>query len=65
MRLPDDFPIEYYYCEDYNSYVKNDNGIFYSIKNGKEILNDFYDKILIGGIFYDDITKEEYEAQLY
>lgn len=58
-------PTEYYYCEDYNKYVKREGGMFYCIKDGKEVFNDFFSKILIGGIFYDDITKEEYEAQLY
>lgn len=58
-------PTRYYYCDDYDKYVKCEGGVFYCIENGKEIQNDFYDKILIGGIFYDDITKEEYEAQLH
>ncbi len=56
---------EYYYCEDYNKYVKCDWGIFYCIEDGKEIRNDFYSKILIGDIYTVDITKEEYYAQLY
>lgn len=55
----------YYYCEDYNKYVKRDWGIFYCIENGKEIRNDFYAKISIGDIYTKDITEKEYNDQLY
>ena len=55
---------QYFYCPDYKKYVKCHMGIFYSIDNGKEKQNDFYDKIFIGSIYTLDITKEEYYAQL-
>lgn len=57
-------PTEYYYCPDYKKYVKSEGGMFYCIKYGKEIFNDFYSKILIGDIYTEDITEEEYYAQL-
>lgn len=55
----------YFYCPDYKKYVKCEKGIFYCIENGKEIINDFYSKILIGSIYTEEITEEEYNAQLY
>ncbi|MGP1598370.1 hypothetical protein [Peptoanaerobacter stomatis] len=51
---------QYFYCPDYKKYVKCHKGIFYNIKDGVEMQNDFYDKILIGDIYTEDITKEEY-----
>lgn len=55
----------YFYCPDYKKFVKCDkNGFFYSINDGKEVFNDFYSKILIGSIYTEDITEEEYNAQL-
>ncbi len=56
---------EYYFCPDYNKYVKRDRGMFYCINNGKEVFNDFYSKIDIGSIYTEDITEEEYNEQLY
>lgn len=56
--------VQYFYCPDYKKYVKCKDGLFYCIQKGKEIYNDFYDKILIGDIYTEDITKEEYYAQL-
>lgn len=56
--------VQYFYCPDYKKYVKCEKGIFYCIKDGKEIFNDFYSKILIGDIYTEDITKEDYYAQL-
>lgn len=55
---------QYFYCPDYNKYVKCEGGIFYSIKNGVEIQNDFYDKILLGSIYTEDISEEEYYAHV-
>lgn len=56
----------YYYCPDYKRYVKCEGGIFYVVNNdGNEEIDRFYDKILIGDIFTDDISKEEYYAQLH
>lgn len=55
---------EYYYCPDYDKYVKRERGMYYAIKNGKEEFNDFYSRISIGSIYIEDITKEEYESQL-
>ncbi|MGY3724604.1 hypothetical protein SAMN05421767_10572 [Granulicatella balaenopterae] len=55
---------EYYYCIDYDRYVKCEDGMFYVIKNGKEEFNDFYARIIFGDIWTRDITEEEYYAQL-
>ncbi len=55
----------YFYCPDYDRYVRCHNGVFYNIKNGKEEFNSFYSKILFGDIYYEDISKEEYYAQIY
>lgn len=55
----------YFYCPDYDAYVKCQDLIFYVIKNGKEVMNDFYSKILMSEIYYEDISEEKYKAQLY
>lgn len=39
--------------------------MYYCIKDGKEVFNDFYSKIDLESIYTEDITKEEYYAQLY
>ena len=59
-------PTKYYYCPDYDKYVKRVNGAFYSIDdNGKEMFDHRrFCPILIGEIFTIDITKEEYEKHL-
>lgn len=57
-------PTEYYYCPDYKKYVKCEGGMFYCINDGKEVFNDFYSKIMLGFIYTEDITEEEYYAQL-
>lgn len=57
-------PTEYYYCPDYNKYVKREGGIYYSINDGVEVFNDFYSKISIGSIYTEDITEAEYKKQL-
>ena len=57
-------PTVYYYCPDYKKYVKREGGMYYCIKDGKEVFNDFYSKIDLGSIYTEDITKEEYYAQL-
>lgn len=54
----------YYYCPDYKKYVREYNGIFYVIENGKENIDMFYSRIWFSDIFSDDITKEEYYAKL-
>ncbi|MBU0279349.1 MULTISPECIES: hypothetical protein [unclassified Gemella] len=54
----------YYYCPDYKKYVKEKDGIYYKIEDKKEIPSNFYLKINIGSIFTEDITEEEYYAQL-
>ncbi len=57
--------VQYFYCPDYKKYVKCDKGVFYSLeKNGKIKKNDFYLDILIGDIWVEDITEEEFNAQL-
>lgn len=56
---------QYFYCPDYKKFVKCHKGMFYCINNGKEVFNDFYSKILIGSIYTEDITEEEYNEQLY
>ena len=58
-------PTVYYYCPDYKKYVKCEGGMYYCIKDGKEVFNDFYSKIDLGSIYTENITKEEYYAQLY
>nr|DAK35273.1 MAG TPA: hypothetical protein [Caudoviricetes sp.]DAX74407.1 MAG TPA: hypothetical protein [Caudoviricetes sp.] len=55
---------EYYFCPDYNKYVKREGGMFYCVENGKEVFNDFYSKILLGSIYTENITKEKYYAQV-
>lgn len=55
---------EYYYCSDYKKFVKREGGMFFCIKSGKEIFDDFYSKIDLGSIYAENITKEEYYAQL-
>lgn len=56
---------QYFYCPDYKKYVHCKDGMFYCVKNGKEVYNDFYSKILIGSIYTEDIPEEEYSAQLH
>lgn len=58
-------PTVYYFCPDYNKYVKREGGMYYCINNGKEIFNDFYSQIDIGDIYTEDITEEQYNEQLY
>lgn len=53
----------YYYCKDTGKYVKED-GFFYSIENGELVQNDYYDAILIGDIWVDEITEEEFNKHL-
>lgn len=55
---------QYFYCPDYDRYVHCYKGMFYCVKNKKEVFNDFYSKILIGDIYTEDITEEEYYAQI-
>ena len=55
----------YYFCPDYNKYVKREGGMYYCINNGKEVFNDFYSQIDIGDIYTEDITEEQYNEQLY
>ena len=38
--------------------------MFYCINDGKEVFNDFYSKIMLGSIYTEDITEDEYYAQL-
>lgn len=54
----------YWYCPDYRSYVKYERGAFYVIRDGKLVRDDFYDRILIGEIYTDEITEEEFSAHL-
>lgn len=55
---------EYYFCPDYNKYVKREGGMFYCVEKGKEVFNDFYSKILLGSIYTENITKEKYYDQV-
>ena len=55
---------EYYFCPDYNSYVKREGGMYYCIRDGVEVFEELYFKISIGSIYAEEITKEEYDAQL-
>lgn len=63
----DDFrnDYQYFYFSDFKKYVKCERGVFCCIEKGKEIINDFYSKILIGSIYTEEITEKEYNAQLY
>ena len=38
--------------------------MYYCIKNGVEIFNDFYSKIDLGSIYTQDISEEEYYANI-
>lgn len=58
-------PTKYYYCPDYKKFVKREGGMFFCINEGKEHFNDFYSKIDLGTIYTEDITEDEYNAQLY
>ena len=58
-------PTVYYYCPDYKTYVKREGGMYYCIENGKEVFNDLYSIIDLGDIYTEDISEEEYYAQLY
>lgn len=55
---------KYYYCPDYEKYVKCEGGMYYCIKNGVEIFNDFYSKIDLGSIYTQNISEEEYYANI-
>ena len=44
-------PTVYYYCPDYKKYVKREGEMYYCIKDGKEVFNDFYSKIDLGSIY--------------
>ncbi len=58
-------PTEYYYCPDYDRYVMREGGIFYSIENGVVTeRHRVFDKILIGDIYTEDISKEEFESHI-
>lgn len=57
-------PTVYYFCPDYNSYVKREGGMYYCIREGVEVFEDLYSKISIGSIYAEEITKEEYYMQL-
>lgn len=55
----------FYYALDYNEYVTYHVGVFYSVKPNGTLKQDiFYDRILIGSIWVDDITKEEFCSHL-
>lgn len=54
----------YYYCPDYKEYVMLQDGNFSSIKNGEIVDDNFYKPILIGEIWADEITEEEFNEQL-
>lgn len=56
--------IAYYYCPDYDTYVKLDDGMPYRIRDGEEQFTPLYFDIWIGDIYTEDITKEEYYAAL-
>lgn len=55
----------YYYCPDYDRYVMEKDGVFYSIKNGKLSVDHFYKPIIIGEIWAYEISKEEFYAQIF
>lgn len=55
---------KYYYCIDYDRYVRESKGIFYVIKNGIEEANMYYIGIWFNDIFTNDISKEEYYARI-
>lgn len=55
---------QFFYCPDYKKYVKCDKGLFYKIENKKLVYSDFYSQILIGDIYTEDISEEEFNAQL-
>ena len=54
----------YWFCPEQNSSVMYSDGVFYSIKNGVSVEDRYYKKILIGEIYTEDISEEEYNAQL-
>ena len=55
---------QYFYCQDYDKNVNCHKGMFYVIEGGREVLNNSYSGILIGEIWYEDISEELYYAEL-
>lgn len=55
---------EYYFCPDYNIYAKREGGMYYWIKDGIEEPNHYLFRISLSEIYAEDISKEEYYAQL-
>lgn len=57
--------IKYYYCPDFNKFVKYEDGEFFSIEDGRLKSNTFYDKMFLGDIHAIEINEEEFNAQLH
>lgn len=55
---------EYYYCEDTDKYIVYDDGFYSLEENGDLKLNRYYDGILIGDVWAERISEEEFYAQL-
>ena len=57
---------KYFYLVDYDIYARCSNGIFYKIINNKEYIDghSYLLRIDFGELYADEISKEEYYAQL-
>lgn len=51
----------YYYCPDFDKYVKLDGFVYSLERDGTEIVNPYFEPILIGDIYAEDRSQAEYE----
>ncbi|NLW42817.1 MAG: hypothetical protein GXY89_06765 [Tissierellia bacterium] len=55
--------IKYYKAYD-GSYFKHENALFYVIIDGELVKDDYYSQILIGELYADEISEEEFNNAL-
>jgi hypothetical protein len=55
--------IKYYKAYD-GSYFKHENALFYVIIDGELVKDDYYSQILIGELYADEISEEEFNDAL-
>lgn len=53
--------VKYYFCPDFGKYVKIDGFVYSLEQDGTEIVNPYFEPILIGDIYTEDRSQEEYE----
>lgn len=58
------FP-RYYYCPDFDTYVKWDGGAFRKIVNGRLEIDKFFEQIIMSDIYSEDISEREFNAKLF